>query len=110
MEHKSTEEKSAKINKVERAVDSLSEEKIDDILANFESFKDYLGDKVHMGKKMGLTEEQLAIAAQKVGNFLSEHEQARNREEKLLQELWIVGSEEEQHMLSHMLVKLVKEK
>lgn len=109
MEHKSTEEKSAKINQVEQAVNSLGEEKIDEILKNFESFKEFLGDKVVMGKKMGLTEEQLAIAAQKVGNFLSKHEQARNREEKLLQELWLVGSEEEQHMLSHMLVKLVRD-
>ncbi|APH05590.1 DUF3243 domain-containing protein [Bacillus weihaiensis] len=102
------EQNSAELNKVERAVNGMGEEKKDEILSNFESFKEFLGNKVAMGKKMGLTEEQLALAAQKVGDFLASHEHPRNREEKLLQELWRAGSEDERHMLSHMLVKLVK--
>lgn len=98
---------SEKLEKVERTVDQMSFEKNDEILANFETFKEYLGGKVTMGKSMGLTEEQLALAAEKVGDYLVKKEDPRNSEEKLLQELWKSGSQEERHMLSHMLVKLV---
>lgn len=100
--------KEDKINKVERAINGIGQEKKNEILSNFESFREFLGNKVAMGKKMGLTEEQLALATQKVAQFLADHEYPRNREEKLLQELWRAGSEEERHMLSHMLVKLVR--
>lgn len=98
---------SEKLEKVDRTVDQMSSEKKDAILTNFETFKEYLGVKVAVGKKMGLTEEQLAIAAEKVGDYLAKKEDPRNSEEKLLQELWKSGSQDERHMLSHMLVKLV---
>ena len=98
-------------NKVETKVNdklqNMSSEKKDEILSSFEGFKEYLSDKVEKADKLGLNEEQIAKAAQKVGDFLAAEEEPRNREEKLLQELWKAGNEEEQHKLAHMLVKLV---
>lgn len=98
-------------NKVETKVNdklqNMSSEKKDEILSSFEEFKEYLSDKVEKADKLGLNEEQIAKAAQKVGDFLAAKEEPRNREEKLLQELWKAGNEEEQHKLAHMLVKLV---
>jgi hypothetical protein len=47
------------------------------------------------------------LAAEKVEDYLAKHEEPKNREEKLLQELWKVGDKEERHKLPHMLVKLV---
>lgn len=94
-------------NKVEDALQNMDTEKKEEILNNFEKFKGFLGDKVSKGEKLGLNEEQLALAAQKVGDYLAKKEEPRNREEKLLQELWKVGTEEEQHKLAHLLVKLV---
>ncbi|KAB7665397.1 DUF3243 domain-containing protein [Bacillus sp. B1-b2] len=94
-------------NKVEDVLQNLDSGKKEEILTNFEEFKSFLGDKVSKGEKLGLNEEQLALAAQKVGDYLAKKEQPRNREEKLLQELWKVGTEEEQHKLAHLLVKLV---
>ncbi|HWJ77680.1 MAG TPA: DUF3243 domain-containing protein [Niallia sp.] len=85
----------------------MDNDKREEILSNFEQFKSFLGDKVSKGEKLGLNEEQLAVAAQKVGDYLAQREEPRNREEKLLQELWKVGTEEEQHKLAHLLVKLV---
>ncbi|SFA89195.1 MULTISPECIES: DUF3243 domain-containing protein [unclassified Bacillus (in: firmicutes)] len=79
-----------------------------EVLGDFEEFKSYLGKKVSLGEKLGMDEEQLANAAQKVGDFLAKKESPQNSEEQLLQELWKVGTEEEKHMLSHMLVRLVK--
>lgn len=99
---------SEQLDRVERAVNGLGQDKKDEILSDFETFKEFLGNKVAMGKKMGLTEEQLALATQKVADFLAKYEHPRNQEEKLLQELWRAGSEDERHMLSHMLIKLVR--
>ncbi|MGG2087649.1 DUF3243 domain-containing protein [Priestia aryabhattai] len=94
--------------KVEGAINSMSEEKKEDILSSFEGFKSYLGDKVSKGEKLGMNEEQLAKTAQKVADYLAKHEEPRNREENLLNELWKVGDKEQQHHLAHMLVRLVQ--
>jgi hypothetical protein len=57
----------------------------------------------------GLNDNQLALAAKKIADYLAAHEEPQNEEQYLLHELWKVGNEEEQHHLAHMLVKLVKE-
>ncbi|WP_407675724.1 DUF3243 domain-containing protein [Peribacillus saganii] len=85
----------------------MGQEKKDEILSSFDTFKSYLGEKVSKGESLGMNEEQLAKTAQKVADYLAAHEEPRNREEKLLQELWKSGNEEQQHMLAHMLVKMV---
>jgi hypothetical protein len=94
-------------SKVSGTLSRMSEDKKEDILSNFGHFKEYLGNKVSLADKLGMNEEQQAKAAQKIGDYLAAHEEPKNREEKLLYELWKAGSKEEQHMLSHMLVKLV---
>lgn len=94
---------------VEEKVRSIGEEKKEDILASFDTFKNYLGKKVEKGEKLGMNEEQLAKTAQKVADYLAAHEEPRNREEKLLQELWKVGDKDQQHQLAHLLVRLVQQ-
>jgi hypothetical protein len=94
-------------SKVDDTLSRMSEDKKEDILSSFDHFKEYLGNKVSLADKLGMSEEQQAKAAQKVGDYLAAHEEPKNREEKLLHELWKAGSKDEQHMLSHMLVKLV---
>jgi hypothetical protein len=86
----------------------ISGEEKDRILQNFETFKSYLGDQVHKAQKLGLSEEMIANGAQKIGNYLSKKEEPRNSEEKLLQEMWKVSDDEQKHLLSHILVNLVK--
>ncbi|MTH54374.1 DUF3243 family protein [Bacillus mangrovi] len=98
----------ANINNVDEKVDQMDSEKKDRIMQDFDQFKSYLADKVHMGEKMGLNEEQLAKAAEKVSDHLARKEEPRNSEEYLLNQLWNVADKEEQHALAHMLVKLVK--
>lgn len=94
-------------SKVNDKLQNMDTEKKEEILSSFDGFKQYLADKVEKADKLGLDQEQIAKAAQKVGDFLAAKEEPRNREEKLLQELWKAGNEEEQHKLAHMLVKLV---
>ncbi|MFD2673512.1 DUF3243 domain-containing protein [Marinicrinis sediminis] len=107
-----TEEKDEKLNtildQVFDKVEDVDGQEKEEILANFTSFRRYLADKINLAQRLGLSEEQLAVVAQKMGDYLSKHEAPRNREEKLLSELWQVGTKEEQHMLAHMLVKIAK--
>jgi hypothetical protein len=79
-----------------------------DALTSFDDFREYLSGKVNLGKSLGMDEEQLANSAQKVADYLAHKESPKNSEERLLQELWSVGTEEEQHKLAHMLVRLVQ--
>ncbi|MFJ5717585.1 DUF3243 domain-containing protein [Neobacillus sp. NPDC093127] len=80
-----------------------------DSLTSFDDFREYLRGKVNLGKKLGMDEEQLANSAQKVADYLADKQPPKNSEERLLQELWKVGKEDEQHKLAHMLVRLVQD-
>jgi hypothetical protein len=88
------------------AAAELNEEKKDEIMNNFQNFKDYLGDQVNRGEKLGLGEEGLSKGAKRVADYLAKHEEPRNREEKVLNELWNVANEEERQHMSHVLVKM----
>ncbi|MFT9848227.1 DUF3243 domain-containing protein [Aneurinibacillus sp. REN35] len=87
----------------------MGEDQKEDIMGNFDSFKNYLGDKIHLGEKLGMGEEALAKTAEKVGDYLAANEEPRNREERLLQELWKVGDQDQRHHLAHMLVRMVQD-
>jgi hypothetical protein len=94
----------------------LDEQKIEnqvnkngDVLSSFDDFREFLSGKVRLGENLGMDEEQLANSAQKVAEYLADKEPPKNSEERLLQELWKVGTEEERHKLAHMLVRLVKQ-
>ncbi len=96
------------MNKVDSTLDRISESRKESILSDFESFQKYLSKRIDLGKSIGLSDEQLACVAEKVAGYLSKNEEPRNREEKLLQELWKVGTSNEQHSLSHLLIKLAQ--
>lgn len=87
----------------------IDEDQKEEIMGNFDSFKNYLGSKIQLGEKLGMGEEALAKTAEKVGDYLAANEEPRNREERLLQELWKVGDQEQRHQLAHMLVRMVQD-
>ncbi|WP_404407345.1 DUF3243 domain-containing protein [Jeotgalibacillus malaysiensis] len=95
-------------NKVEKEARQTEPEKKEEILQSFDRFKDYLGDQVSKGEKLGLGEEALAKGAERVGDYLAKNEEPRNREEKLLQELWKLGDKDQRHQLAHLLVRLAQ--
>ncbi|MCY8232127.1 DUF3243 domain-containing protein [Priestia endophytica] len=97
------------MERAEKAVREKSEEEKEQILQNFEEFKNYLGDKVEKGQKLGLSKEAVAKSAKKVADYLAKNEEPKNREEYLLQQLWKVGEEEDRHHLARMLVRLTDE-
>ncbi|NEU30029.1 DUF3243 domain-containing protein [bacterium LRH843] len=97
------------IEKIDNVIERIDDEKMNEILDSFEGFKTYLKDRVAIAKKIGLDEEQLAEAAEEIGTYLADHVSPKNREEKLLMELWKTANKDEQHSLAHILVKLVNE-
>ena len=94
--------------RVEAKLESIGQEEKEEILKNFSSFKSYLSGKVAARKRMGLSDETLAKATEKVAGYLANHEEPRNREEHVLQQLWKSGDKEQQQALSHMLLNMVK--
>lgn len=95
-------------DKVKKELSKIDVEEKDQILENFNRFKQYLSEKVELGENMGLSDEKLAKTTELVANYLANHEEPRNREEKVLMELWKAGSKEQQHTLSHMLLEMVR--
>lgn len=95
-------------DKVQEELSLIDTEKKDEILKNFNQFKQYLSGKVSVGENLGLSEEQLTKTTEIVADYLARHEEPRNREENVLMELWKVGSKEEQQTLAHMLLKMVR--
>ncbi|WP_419880637.1 DUF3243 family protein [Peribacillus sp. B-H-3] len=93
-------------DKVEDKLQNIDDHKKDDILSSFQVFKDYLGEKVSKGEKLGLNEEQLAKTAEKIADYLAKHEEQRNGEKNASGALE-TGDKDEQHKLAHFLVKLV---
>jgi len=100
---------SVAMHRVNDTLDRIDTEQKEAILDHFQTFQSYLSKRIHLAQKIGLNEEQLAVAAEKVADYLAQHEEPRNSEEKLLLELWRVGNKEERHRLAHMLVKLALE-
>ncbi|MGX1377126.1 DUF3243 domain-containing protein [Bacillus megaterium] len=49
-----------------------------------------------------MNDSQLALVAKKIADYLATHEEQQNEEQYLLQGLWKVGNEKEQHQLAHM--------
>jgi hypothetical protein len=106
--HVVTKEGELKLDHVDDTLNRMNPGHKDEILQSFDTFKAYLKKRIKLGQSIGLNEEQMALVAQHVADYLAATEEPRNREEKLLQELWKVGNEEQRHKLAHLLVKLAQ--
>lgn len=80
------------------------------VLDNFETWKGFLSNKLQEATKSGVGQQAISNIAVEVGDYLSEHVEAKNEEEALLRDLWNVASEEEQQAIANLMMKLVQEK
>jgi len=78
------------------------------VLETFEQWKTFLGKRVEQAKKTGMSEETISGLAYQVGEYLASEIDPKNQEERLLKELWEAGSDEEQKVLAHLMVRLVQ--
>lgn len=79
------------------------------ILESFEQWKDFLSNQVGQAKTAGASENSIVEAATRIGGFLSDKVDPRNREQRLLKELWDKGTQEERHALASMVTKMVSD-
>lgn len=79
-------------------------------LETFDSWKAFLADRVNQAQETGMGQELIANLAFQIGEFLENKVDPKNGEQRLLQQLWQVGTEEERHALASLMVKMVDEK
>jgi hypothetical protein len=77
------------------------------VLSNFEQWKEFLGDRVDQAVQAGMSNDKIQNVAYRVGEYLAEKVDPKNDQERLLQEMWNSGNEEDRHALTRMMVNLV---
>lgn len=79
------------------------------VLSVFDKWKDFLKDRVTQAEQVGMSEEAISKLAFHIGEFLSDKIDPKNKEERVLKELWDAGDEKEQKVLASLMVKLVNQ-
>lgn len=78
------------------------------VLNNFDTWKDFLADKLEHAQDQGMSQQTIQTMAHEVGDYLSQSVEAKNKEEAVLKELWNAASEEEQQAIANTMIKLVQ--
>lgn len=76
--------------------------------SDWDKWKSAMGRAVNLGEAVGMSEETVEKMAFRIGNILSAAVDPENREQRVLQELWRAGSEEDRKALSRMIIKMVQ--
>ncbi|SDE67772.1 Protein of unknown function [Fontibacillus panacisegetis] len=78
------------------------------VVKNFDRWKKFLGERVQHAENVGMSEEAIANLAYEIGGFLDEKVDPQNDSNRVLKEIWDVGSEEERKTIARLMVKLAK--
>ncbi len=78
------------------------------VLDNWEQWKGFLGDRLQQAQQEGMNQQVVNDVAYQVGEYLAQQVEPKNEQERVLRDLWNVASEEEQHAIANMMVKLVQ--
>ena len=79
-----------------------------DAFTEWANWKNTLNKAVNLGESVGMSENSIENIAVKIGNFLAARVDPENREQRLLQELWKVGDDDDRKILSKLIVKMVE--
>ncbi|MBD7936656.1 MULTISPECIES: DUF3243 domain-containing protein [Cytobacillus] len=78
------------------------------VLDNWQQWKDFLGERLEQGQEQGMNQSTVSEIAYQIGDYLAGSVEPKNDQEKILADLWSVASEEEQHAIANLVVKLVQ--
>ncbi|RDI47387.1 DUF3243 domain-containing protein [Falsibacillus pallidus] len=78
------------------------------VLNSWDSWKNFLGDRLHQAEDKGMHNEAVTDLAYQIGDYLAKEVDPKNDQEKVLADLWSVATPEEQHAIASMMVKLVQ--
>lgn len=77
------------------------------IMDNWKRWKEFLGDRVEQAENLGMSEDTVASFAKTVGDYLSEHVDPKNDQDRVLKDLWTVAGEPERLVLARLIMKMV---
>lgn len=75
---------------------------------DWDQWKKTLAKAVNVGQMVGISDETISKIGAKIGTILSSSVDPENKEQRLLQELWKVGEDEDRQVLSKLIVKMVQ--
>lgn len=81
---------------------------LNSVIDDFSSWKSFLGDQVSKAHSAGLSDEQITAAAVKMGQYLADKIDPSNPQNRLLRQMWDVGTPEDQKSLARMMINLVQ--
>ena len=77
-------------------------------LGEWNQWKKMMGKAVNLGQSVGMSENTVDRIAYRVGNILTAAVDPENREQRVLQELWKAGDDDDRRVLAKMIVKMVE--
>jgi hypothetical protein len=78
------------------------------VLDNWKQWEDFLADRLHQAEQSGMEKDSVTDLAYQIGDYLSNQVEPKNEQERILSDLWSVASQEEQHAIASIMVKLVQ--
>lgn len=78
------------------------------VLDNWQDWKNFLGDRLHQAQNEGMNKQVVNDLAYQIGDYLAKQVEPKNEQERVLADLWSVASNEEQHAIASLMVKLVQ--
>jgi hypothetical protein len=78
-----------------------------EISTSWGKWKEMMRTAVNAGEFAGLSEDRIKGAAYRFAGFFAGHLEPANPEQRLLQELWLEGTEDERRALTSMLLKML---
>ena len=78
-----------------------------DFIKDWEQWKKTVGEAIKTARKLGMPDKLIEVASVKVGDFLTRRICAESPEEKLIKELWDVGSPDDRKVLGKLLFNVM---
>ncbi|WP_438448286.1 DUF3243 domain-containing protein [Gorillibacterium sp. sgz5001074] len=79
------------------------------VLTSFDTWKNFLHDRVQAAENIGLSDDQINKLAYKIGDFLSNKIDPENPQERVLKDLWDVADQNDQKTIAKLMVKMVSD-
>ncbi|RDW15989.1 DUF3243 domain-containing protein [Oceanobacillus chungangensis] len=80
------------------------------VLDNFDTWKDFLGNRLQQAQNNGMDEGIMSTIAAEIGDYLAANVEPKNDEQRLLADLWHSADENQKQVLANTMINLVKNK
>jgi len=78
------------------------------VLSDFGGWKKFLGERLQNAEKSGMNDGTINNFATEIGDYLADHVDPKNEEQRVLSDLWNAADENQQQAIAGAMVNLVK--